>query len=110
MMKGLTVNGNHQTFISWNKIDHFEVVTNNLSSGSSYSSNPPKFIVPVLKDPEEYYSDSTKKVIGALDKVNIQATGDQPVSISTNFLKCSFDGLKDLLGARLAAYHAKKAH
>jgi len=108
--EGLTINGNYQTVISWEKIDHFEIVTDNLSTGSSYSSNPPKFIVPVLKDQEEYYSNATKKVLGALDKVHIEATSDQPVSISTNFLKISFDELKDLLDSRLQVYNAKKEH
>jgi len=102
--EGMTINGKKQRTITWDKIDHIEVVERRISNDTS----PDKFIVPVLKDPEEYFNDATKKILGTLDNLNIEAEAGQPIEISTTFLQCSFDGLKDLLEAKLAEYNAKR--
>lgn len=102
--EGMTINGKKQKNITWAKIDRIEVVERRISNKTS----PDKFIVPVLKDPEEYFNDTTKKLLGTLDNLNVEAQAGQPIEISTTFLQCSFDGLRELLENKLAEYNTKK--
>ena len=46
--QGITINNKKQTFIGWDKIERIDVKTSNLTN-NSYSTNPARFIVPVLK-------------------------------------------------------------
>jgi hypothetical protein len=56
-----------------------------------------------LKDPETDKMD-------ALDSSNVEANSGQPISISTTFLKCSFDELKDIFETGLTDYNSKTRH
>ena len=109
--KGISINNKRQQFIPWVAIDHIKV----LEVNSDFSSNnnaayKDKYIVPVLKDPKAYLNDTTRKALDALKKLNIEANTSQPIRISTNFLRCSFDELKNILENGLAEYNASQGH
>jgi len=100
--EGITLNSTEQK-ITWDEIDHIEILETNVSKGSK-----DKFIVPVLRNPEAHFNNTTKKILGGLDKFNINAKAGQPIHISTNFLTCSFDELKNILEIRLKEYKTGK--
>jgi hypothetical protein len=105
--EGITLNNEEQQKISWGEIDHIEVLEV-VSRSASDTPTKDKFIVPVLKNPEAHFNSATKKILGALDQFNVEAHASQPIRISTTFLKCSFDELKDILETGLNEYNAKR--
>jgi len=101
--EGVTLNSTEQR-IKWDDIDHIEVLEVRIDSNSSSKD---KFIVPVLKDPEAHFNNATKKILGTLDKFNVNANASQPIRISTTFLRCSFYELKDILETGLNEYNTR---
>ena len=100
--EGITLNSTEHK-ITWDEIDHIEILETNVSKG--YKD---KFIVPVLKNPEAHFNNVTKNIMRTLNKFDINANAGLPIHISTNFLTCSFDELKNILETRLKEYNTRK--
>ena len=59
-------------------------------------------MVPFLKDPQKYYSESSKKLVAELGGYRT----DPPVQFSTNTLNCSTDELQSILEEKLEEYRS----
>ena len=87
--------------IPWQDVERIEIreVKTRRDDGSTYTD---RYVVPVLKDPQKYYSESSKKLVAELGGYRT----DPPVQFSTNTLNCSTDELQSILEEKLEEYRS----
>jgi hypothetical protein len=88
--------------IPWEDVERVEI--QKFTHSDKDNSYTDRYVVPVLKDPDKYYSESSKKLAA---RIGGQRT-DAPVQFSTTNLNCSTDELLSILQEKFEDYISRE--
>lgn len=88
--------------VHWQDIERVEILEVKRQSTNPGNSYTDRYVVPVLKAPQKYYSQNSPGLLGGLSEYRT----DPPVQLSTNNLNCSTDELFSILETGLTNYRS----